>query len=789
MPYAPLPGSPVRIRRRRWRVDRTRVDRHTVRLDVSDRDRRLTVFTPYDAPGAAGPDTRPVGVRMQQGLARLAHLIARAPHARIPAGLLDAHIDIRPYQLEPLLAMCAGHRRVLIADEVGLGKTIQAGLVLAHLHPTTPSFHALVIVPAGLQAQWADELQSRFGISTQTIELLLSRFDIHRTYGESCPPGVWIGSVDYLKQRHVVAGLPLLPWDLVVIDEAHTTVGLSDRHEAADELGMRARRLLLLTATPHDGDVGRFGRLMRLGALPAEDGRLCVFRRARAEVSTAPARRVRWHLVPPTEPLRHLFDALCSFERMMLTRAQASRHDAAILLLSVIRKRALSTMAALDRTLARRIVWLESGPFGVDMDWRQARLDFGDEDTDQGDSTSLVADVGVPRTIERTWLRRLRTLAHTAMRHEPKLTWLAAIAGRTREPFVLFTEYRHSLEAVERVLARTRRVAVVHGGMADPPRRDALQRFQCGDASVLLATDVCSQGLNLQGAARWVVSLEVPWNPLRLEQRIGRVDRIGQTRRVHATLLAGRDGAESGVLRALARRTLAARHATGPSSFDSLAPPPLLAVASAAIAHAPLAAQPTTTSSVTTCTVHVRPARSIARALERRRRLAGRWLGPSGTRPCLTRLRRPFAPFSGTIALVAIPILDGAGDVVEECLTPVVLPRSAAGGSRVCLSAEAVAMLLRRMRARCRRLEQIRHPAVLRTIAAERAIATRLDALRYPEEVQLGLFGQRAAREFDQARARAALAVHDVAARIRYDSDRARLDIGQPAIVWTAHLP
>lgn len=787
MLHAPVPGSRIRIRRRRWRVDRTRIDRHTVRLDVSDRDRRLTVFTPFDVPDTAGPDTRPVTVRPQQGLARLAHLLARSPHARIPAAAVDARIDIWPYQLEPLLAVLAGHRRLLIADEVGLGKTIQAGLVLAHLHSCRPAFQALIIVPAGLQAQWSEELLSRFGIRAEAIESLLSRFDAGRRLAPSYPPGVWIGSIDYLKQRHVIDALPLRPWDVVVIDEAHTTAGRSDRHEAADELGMRARHLLLLTATPHDGDVGRFGRLTRQGALPGSGDPLCVFRRTRAHVRTAPVRRVRWHMVRPTASLQHLFDALACFEKMMLARARAAQRDAAVLLLSVVRKRALSTMAALDRTLARRIAWIDAGPFGLDTTWAQPSLDFGDDDLDDGDLGTLTVDVGVPRALERTWLRRLRTLAHTAMRAEPKLAWITAIATRTREPFVLFTEYRHSLEAVEAALRHTRRLAVVHGGLGEPQRREAISRFLRGDASVLLSTDVCSQGLNLQGATRWVISVEVPWNPLRLEQRIGRVDRIGQTRRVHATLLAGSEGAESGVLGTLARRTLAVRQAAGPSSFDSLAPPPYLAVASAVVAHAPLPSQPPAAVAITACRTFVRPARTVARALARRRKLASRWRGHVGTRPCTTRLRRPLGA-AGTLALVAVPILDRSGEALEQILVPLGLPCGCNIGSTRDLPDALLDVLRRRARARCRRLAALRGPAVARAIATERSITARLHAIRYPETVQLGLFRRRAALDFDDARVRAELAARDAAARAQGEADRLHLEIGQPVIVWTGHL-
>src|SRR5690606_28240191 len=139
----------------------------------------------------------------------------------------------------------------------------------------------LIVVPAGLQTQWTTELRHRFSIDAQSVEIMLAALDADRRRIGWFPPGVWIGSIDYLKQPHVFDALPLQPWDLVVVDEAHGTAGRSDRHEAADELGRRARHLMLLTATPHDGDVVRFGRLIRQGELPYRDDRLRVFRRTR----------------------------------------------------------------------------------------------------------------------------------------------------------------------------------------------------------------------------------------------------------------------------------------------------------------------------------------------------------------------------------------------------------------------------------------------------------------------------------------------------------------------------
>ncbi len=129
----PLPGDLVWIRRRRWRVERVRHDRHVVRLDVAARDRRLTFLSPFDRALTRAGAASPRRVRPQEALARLASLVARTDDIRMPSAAIDAAADILPHQLEPAMAMLAGRSRLLIADEVGLGKTVQAGLIVAEL--------------------------------------------------------------------------------------------------------------------------------------------------------------------------------------------------------------------------------------------------------------------------------------------------------------------------------------------------------------------------------------------------------------------------------------------------------------------------------------------------------------------------------------------------------------------------------------------------------------------------------------------------------------------------------
>jgi superfamily II DNA or RNA helicase len=776
MQRPPVPGSVVWLRQRRWRVDRAQAEHRIVRLDLSHPSGQLTILTPFDRPRSIAADPRPIHVRRQQGIARLAYLAGSAPCARLAQAVIDGRIDIWPHQIEPVLAVLDGHRRLLIADDVGLGKTIEAGLILAEAVRRQPGARALVITPAGLRQQWVDELDRRFSIAARTADAGLEDALRHTTRGGNpwLQPGVWIASIDYLKQPHVLAGLPADAWDVIVLDEAHMATGQSDRHDACDELGRRARTFVLLSATPHDGDVSRFARLLRLGSLPYAADTLTVFRRTRHDIALPRRRVVRWHRVRATAAVSALLGALQAFERAVLSTAGPARHEAALLLLSVLRKRALSTMAAFTRTLARRIEWLDAAARADRPDWMQPSFDFGDDDMSADDRVWLTADVGLPRARERAWLARLRTLAVAAGDGEPKLRRLRELLERVAEPVVVFTEFRHSLEDVLRTTGRLRDVAVLHGGLPDVARQRQLGRFLSGEASVLLATDVGSQGLNLQSRARWLINLELPWNPARLEQRLGRLDRIGQTRRVHATLLLMRHPAEHTMLASLSRRTHVAQRTLGASALADLTPPPLLVTASEVFTGNAPDSRATDAPVVLTCCHYRRRARAHAVVAVRRRALKVRWRGSWGGRPAHVRLPIGNRHRDATgLLVVGAAIADGTGATIDRRSAIIAVDldlwRTQPLRTLVEASRPAVERALSR---RIRRLSAVVTAASTRRRTAEQAIAVHLHALRHPDEVQPGLFSQRAALVFRETTARAAIDATATTARLRLEEAR-----------------
>ncbi len=471
----------------------------------------------------------------------------------------SARIELLPYQLEPTLALLQGHgARLLIADEVGLGKTVQAMLAVAELRARGLVSRVLVLCPAGLREQWVDECASRFDL----LLALLDHAAIRRAVSRH-PPGVnpWlleplaVASIDYVKRPDVLPAVLQAHWDMVIVDEAHGACGDSDRHEAVSRLCARAPWVVLLTATPHSGDDGAFTSLCAFGR---HDDGLVVFRRSRLETGRDAGRRVHTLRVHQTPPERRMHAALATLTKAMRQAStELDRH--AWLLLTLLHKRALSSPFALAASVERRLQLLGTS---ADAATQQLLLpltdptgELDDADTAPMWSAPVLDDVGR----ERRLLEQLLAAARDAEGTEAKLHRLRRLLCRLREPVIIFTEYRDTLMHMRTQVAP--HASVVHGGMTREQRRAALAAFP--SAGVLLATDAAGEGLNLQSQCRMVVNLELPWNPMRLEQRIGRVDRIGQRARVHVVHLVAEGTGETRLLERLAGRVQQARARVG----------------------------------------------------------------------------------------------------------------------------------------------------------------------------------------------------------------------------------
>ena len=587
-------GALVDVRGDRWRVVET-VDHdgcsscRLVGASASNVGARRTLLLPFDRPRPVAPHARVRGVGRRRWMAGLRSVVASAGRDDSLRGAAGADIDLLDYQLEPAIACARGATRLLLADEVGLGKTIQAGLILADLRARDESARALILCPAGLCAQWLQELDVRFRIAARLVD----RTAMRRLQGSAADVGPWeqlsaaVASIDFAKRPEVLRSMEAVRWDLLVVDEAHLCAVAPERAAAVDWLAKRAQRVVLMTATPHPGEPGAFEALCRVGRLPGE-GPALLFRRTRAERGLAPGRRCRVLGVTSSGPGRRLHSMLERYTSLVWEGAPAGRAPAdARLAMIVLRKRAASGAASLLASLARRLRWLASATEAAQS---QLPLPFDEDDeagaSDEEPGLALAAPGLTDVDAERRMLQRLIDLADEVVASDSKPRALARLLRRVREPAIVFTEYRDTLMHLADVFRGIRSVVTIHGGMDRAARAEAVGAFNRGEADLLLATDAAAHGLNLQCRCRLVVSLELPWNPVRLEQRIGRVDRIGQRRAVHAIHLVARHTSEEEVLARLAVRIERVRKALGPAA-DPLGIPSEAEVAEAVFARRP----------------------------------------------------------------------------------------------------------------------------------------------------------------------------------------------------------
>ena len=746
MPFAA--GDHVTVRGERWIVEEATAFGETTLLTLTGvgherSPRRCRLLTPFDRPVAT---QRHVRIRAITRRRWMHHLHAQTSTLRGYRELrapVHAAIDILPFQLEPALALVRGDAsRFLLADEVGCGKTIQAGLMLAELLQRGSCERALIVAPAGLRAQWADELLHRFDLRAAVIDAasLSARatalpFEVNPWTAEP----ITITSIDFLKQPEVLRGLASESWDALIVDEAHHATAASLRYEALDTLARRARHVVLLTATPHAGDDRSYRALCAIGRV-GEDDPLLLFRRTRGLVGAPRSRRAHLlpvRLTPAGIEMHRLLDA---YVKQLWAIARASDNRDVQLVAMVLTKRAFSSSRSLAISLERRLAALcgSADPAPI-----QSSLPLGFDD-DASDEPPLPVVPGFDRLdAEHAVLRRLIDAAKAAEHDEPKFGTLKRLLRRAREPLVIFTEYRDTLDAIARDIGGLRTITMLHGGQTPQERRQSVHAFTTAAADVMIATDAGSEGLNLQRNCRLVVNLELPWNPIRLEQRIGRVDRIGQTRTVHSINLIADGTAERTVLAGLLRRIDRIRM----SEID---------IASCVISRLepPEASPPAETC---TRTIDLGPAARVeAFRITRARQLTSTRSYLAGHLVPVTVVRRPGA---GLIAFFRIRLVTRVGRLVEDMLVPVHLPlsfvRAPATPTEACAMADAVVArvgldLAQRARAHAEHragvIAQESSESISRAVEREQAITSCLAPSGEPL-VQPGLFDTRALKE------------------------------------------
>jgi superfamily II DNA or RNA helicase len=575
-------------------LTRTRVLR-LIGADALNRWQPCTLLEPFDRPRRVDAVTAPRVVSRARWIRTCAALIGASPPAGCPAAIADAQVTLMPHQIDPVLTVLGGHAsRLLLADAVGLGKTIQASLLLRELRTRGCGGRVLILVPSGLRDQWRQELSHRAGLRADIIDaaaLVARTRELPPDVNPWSLPGILIVSLDFIKQPSVLHGASAIVWDLLIVDEAHNLAEGTGRLAAADLLARHSRHVVLLTATPHHGSDDAFATLCRIGQLHErrqidEQGQIqiheqshehgdpiAIFRRTRRTIGLGRTRKVHVLRVTPTKQERWLHALLARYTgRVEREHGSITTGGAAVLAMSVLLKRASSSAASLERSLRRRLVLLDGSALPVPDVPSQPTLPFGnesdecdgcDDDLPDGEPSHVLGAPGLRSArVERAWLTLLIEASRNAARAESKPRALARFLRRCREPALIYTEYRDTLTHLARTLSATSssagdqrdQPAMLHGGSSANERRTALARFAAGDARVLLTTDAAGEGLNLHHRCRLIINIEIPWNPNRLEQRIGRVDRLGQTRTVHAIHLVGAGTPEEQMLTRLTGR-------------------------------------------------------------------------------------------------------------------------------------------------------------------------------------------------------------------------------------------
>jgi len=549
-------GDRLAVRGSDWRVIRTTAFTDCAALDLSSEgsaDTR-TLLLPFDRPRPVS-SLRPKVVSRR----RWAHEVSALVRASHPFGGLHfcpPAIRLLPFQLEPALAILRhGALRLLIADDVGLGKTVEAGLVVREVAKADHLSRTLIVCPSSVRGQWAQELHSLFGLPSVNADAAWLRRATRELPADVNPwsiPGIYLASMDFVKRPEALRPLEDVRWDLLVVDEAHAATPASHRRAAVHALGCRSRRLILLTATPHSGDDDQFEALCSLGVGPHAPP-LVIFSRSRSETPLGnPALRSTVLSVRPAETESRTHALLEAYTTRVWAESTRRRDRRGELVATVLRKRALSSPASLALSLRRRLQLL------TDDTPAQAQLflPWGDEEVQEDAAPdSVLAAAGLEDAAEeRRLLMALAETAEMAGRDESKVRVLLRLLKRVREPAIVFSEYRDTAERLRGQLVDAgHRVCLLHGGLAPHERASSIGAFNAG-GFVLVATDAASEGLNLHHACRLVVHFELPWTPSRIHQRCGRVNRIGQIRRVHEIALVANHTSEQLVLAPLLRR-------------------------------------------------------------------------------------------------------------------------------------------------------------------------------------------------------------------------------------------
>lgn len=527
---------------------------------------------PYDAPGD------------EFRLAAEARRIQLAAEFDPMVAVHTSAVDPLPHQIRAVYDVLLRQvpLRFLLADDPGAGKTIMAGLYLKEMLLREDAKRILIVVPGGLVDQWRVELLEKFTLDFRILSTELIAAAGEQNVFEEHP--LMIARMDQLARNDALRELVEESfWDVVVVDEAHRMAAQffgeklhkTRRYQLGELLSRRTRHLLLMTATPHAGshesfqlflrllDPERFAGRFRQGAHSPETTGF-MRRMVKEDLLTFegkplfPERRAETVPYSLSEAEKVLYEQVTSYVRHEMNRAERldnQRRNTVGFALMVLQRRVASSPEAIYQSLRRRVERLETYRLevlaGAHPQWK-VELDRDEEDYTAEEfevleeqligsaTTSVTVDeldaeiASLEELVEQA--RHVRNLGEDRKWNELRRILQSTVLHRddgTRRKLIIFTEHRDTLEYLQRhiatVLGDPDAIVTIHGGVSRSQRVARTQEFTHNpECQVLIATDAAGEGLNLH-AAHLMVNYDLPWNPNRIEQRFGRIHRIGQT--------------------------------------------------------------------------------------------------------------------------------------------------------------------------------------------------------------------------------------------------------------------
>lgn len=554
-----------------------------LRLPVAD----LTASNLHQTTNSAQIAFRVLAARLSEALAQETLL------APLGAGLIPL-----PHQLRALQsALNRPHLRCLLADEVGLGKTIEAGLILRELKLRGRVHRTLVVAPKGIAPQWVAEMRVRFnehfrllipgefqGLTNEDDSVnIFQLYDQVIVSMDSVKPMErrrgWSQAQVQTYNRQRFDNLINANWDMIIVDEAHRLSGSTEqvaRYRLGLGLAGAAPYLLLLSATPHQGKRDAFQRLVALldedafpdlGSVSRERIQTYVIRTEKRQAIDAEGqplfkprstRRVSVAWQPSHQAQRVLYSLVSEYVRQGYNQARQEKRNYIGFLMTLVQRLVTSSTRAIRAALERRLEVLRQPEEQLnflamvdDEEWNE--LD-GQEQLDTLVRARLAGLKNEQAEVEMLLETARRTEAQGPdAKAEALLEWLYRLQQEEADPelkALIFTEFVPTQDMLADYLSqRGFSVVRLNGAMNVEERQHSQQNF-AGPARIMISTDAGGEGLNLQ-FCHVVINYDIPWNPMRLEQRIGRVDRIGQTNPVRALNFTLHDTIENRVLEVL----------------------------------------------------------------------------------------------------------------------------------------------------------------------------------------------------------------------------------------------